>query len=554
MSNQQTEKIRLFSLGGIGEIGKNMYVIELDDEILVIDGGLMFPDDDMLGVDVVIPDITYLKENKDRVRGIILTHGHEDHIGAIPYILRDLDIPVYGTKLTLALVADHCRDLEVAISPKLVEINSDSKVRVGKTPVSFFRTTHSIPDSIGIIVHTSQGPIVHTGDFKFDQNPVDGKLTEIGKLADIGEKGVLCLLSDSTNAERPGITASESVVAKGLKEAFYNAPGRIFVATFSSNIHRIQQVINATTNNNRKLTVVGKSLEHVVNIGLGLGYLIDEQGIIININDALKSKDDDLVILTAGSQGEPLTSLSKMTNGSHSLKIKSTDRVIISASPISGNEKSFSKLIDMLSRLGTEIVYGQDYVHTSGHGSAEELKQMVNLIKPKYFVPIHGEYRMQHAHAQIAKTCGILSDNIFLLNRGESVEFIKKTANRGNNVPYGNVLIDGLGIGDVGNIVLRDRRLLSKDGIIVTVITLNKKRNQILSGPDIISRGFVYVRESEELIMNAESLVKSAVNDSIEHGLSDWSQLKQQIRDQLGRFLYEKTKRRPMIIPIIMEA
>ncbi|MBU9714496.1 ribonuclease J [Evansella tamaricis] len=554
MSNQKTESIRIFSLGGIGEVGKNMYVIELDEELLIIDSGLMFPDDDMLGVDIVIPDITYLVENKTRVKGIILTHGHEDHIGGIPYVLRDLDVPVYGTKLTLALVEDHCNQVTMSKPPTLREIHADSKIKVGTTPVSFFRTTHSIPDSVGVIIHTSQGPIVHTGDFKFDQNPVDQQLTEIGKLSDVGEKGVLCLLSDSTNAERPGITPSESIVGKGLQEVFYEAPGRIFIATFASNIHRIQQVIHAADYNNRKVVVVGKSMDHAVSISKRLGYLIDD-GTLIDLEKLSEYEKHEIVILTTGSQGEPLSALTKMAKGNHpKFKIEPSDRIIFSANPIPGNEKSVSKMIDLLSRIGADVIYGQKNVHTSGHASTEELKQMINIVKPRYFIPVHGEFRMQHAHGEIAKVCGIPSENIFLLDKGETVEFSDRTAKLGKRIPAGHVLIDGLGVGDVGNIVLRDRRLLSEDGILVVVVTINRHRKLLLSGPNIISRGFVYVRESEELIVNAESLVKNAVLNTMAEGFVEWAQLKVQIREQLSRFLYEKTKRRPMIIPIIMDA
>lgn len=556
MSNKQTDKIRIFSLGGLGEVGKNMYVIELDDEIIIVDSGCMHPEDDMLGVDIVIPDISYLTENKERIKGIILTHGHEDHIGAVPYVLRDLNVPVYGSKFTLALVQDLCNEVKLKRKPVLHEIHHNSKLKVGKAPVSFFRTNHSIPDSLGIIIHTSQGPIVYTGDFKFDQNPVDGLPTEIGKLTEIGEKGVLCLLSDSKNAEIPGNTPSETVVAEGLKDAFHEAAGSIIVATFSTHIHRIQQVLNAAEKEERKVVVIGSTIERATEIAKKLGYLIDEENTFISIDEIKKYSKDQLVILTTGSQGESMSPLAKMAKGSHSLvKIEKNDRVIISAMPRPGNEKTVSQMVDLLSRTGADVIYGKNKkVHVSGHASQEELKLLLNLIKPQHFIPVHGEFRMQYAHRHIAHSVGVEDSNIFLLEKGEAVEFAKRKGKRGNKIPAGHVLIDGLGVGDVGNIVLRDRRLLSKDGILVVVITLNKKHTQILSGPDIISRGFVYVRESEALINQAEKLVVDTLNQSMEQNQTEWSQMKGQVRDQLSRFLYEKTKRRPMIMPIIMEA
>ncbi|SER59491.1 ribonuclease J [Salipaludibacillus aurantiacus] len=556
MSNQQTEKIRIFALGGLDEIGKNMYVLELDEDILIIDAGCMHPEDDMLGVDIVIPDITYLVENKDRVKGIVLTHGHEDHIGAVPYILRDLNVPVYGTKFTLALVRDKFKEVKVKKKPELKEIHSDSKVKVGKTPISFFATNHSIPDSLGVIIHTSQGPIVYTGDFKFDQNPVDGRPTEMGKLTEIGDKGVLCLLSDSHNAEIPGNTPSDSIVAEGVKDAFHEADACIIVTVYSTHIHRIQQVLNAAENEERKVAIVGKDIERAVSIALELGYLLDNNHVLIPKEDIKKYGRDQLVVLTTGSQGEPMSCLAKMAKGSHPLvKIEKHDRILIAAMPNPGNEKAVSQMVDLLSRTGANVIYGKTKkIHVSGHASQEELKLMLNLVKPQHFIPMSGEFRMQYAHRHLARSVGIDDSKIFLLEKGEVAEFTKRKGKRANKMPSGHVLIDGLGVGDVGNIVLRDRRLLSKDGILVVVVTLNKKHSEILSGPDIISRGFVYVRESEALIKQAEKLVTDTLHQSMEQKQTEWSQMKSQVRDQLSRFLYEKTKRRPMIMPIIMEA
>lgn len=555
MSNQQTEKINIFSLGGLGELGKNMYVIELDDEMIIVDAGCMHPADDMLGVDIVIPDISYLIENKEKVKGIILSHGHESHIGAVPYILRDLKVPVYGAKYTLELVKDQCNEVKVGHKPNFVEIHSDSKLKIGNTPISFFGTNHSIPDSLGVVIHTSQGPIVYTGDFKFDQNPVGGLKTEMGKLSEIGDKGVLCLLSESHNAEIPGNSQSESIVAEGLKDAFHEAPGCIIVAVYSSHIHRIQQVLYAAEKKEKKVAVVGKDIERTVSIAKDLGYLIDVRETIITKKDMKKYQRDEYVVLTTGSQGEPLSCLAKMAKGSHPLvKIEKNDRIIISALPDPGNEKLVTQMVDLLSRTGADVIYGKSKkVHVSGHANQEELKLMLNLIRPQHFIPVSGEFRMQHAHRHLAKSVGIDDSNIFLLEKGEVVEFKNRKGKNANKVSSGHVLIDGLGVGDVGNIVLRDRRLLSKDGILVVVVTLNKSHSKILSGPDVISRGFVYVRESEELIKSAEKLVTEVLQQSIEQNQTEWAQMKGQVRDQLSRFLYEKTKRRPMIMPIIME-
>ncbi|QKS71380.1 ribonuclease J [Paenalkalicoccus suaedae] len=556
MSNQQTEKIRIFGLGGLGETGKNLYVVELDDEIIILDAGCMHPEDDMLGVDIVIPDTTYLTENKDKIKGIILSHGHEEHIAAVPYLLRDLQVPVYGSKFTLALVKDQCQEVKLKGQPKLVEVHADSRIKVGRAPVSFFRTNHSIPDPLGVVIHTSQGPIIYTGDFKFDQNPVDGLVTELGKLTEIGEKGVLALLSDSSNAEMPGHSPSESVISDGLKDAFHEAPGAIVVSVFATHIHRIEQVLQAAKNTDRKVAVVGKLIERAVTIALELGYLTDEDDLFIPKKEVKKMPKDSVVVLTEGSQGEPMSELVRMAKGSNPhFRIDGMDRVIISAMPTAGNEKLVSQMIDIISRTGARVVYGRTKkIHVSGHAGQEELKLMLNVVKPQYFIPVSGEYRMQHAHRQLALSVGVEPQNIFLLEKGDIVEFSKRKASQTNKIPSGHVLIDGLGVGDVGNIVLRDRRLLSKDGILVVVVTLNKKHDDILSGPDIISRGFVYVRESEALIKDAEELVRTSLTSAMSEKQTEWAQLKSQVRDQLSKFLYEKTKRRPMIMPIIMEA
>ncbi|OLO40947.1 Zn-dependent hydrolase [Alkalihalophilus pseudofirmus] len=554
MSKVNTEKIRVFALGGVGEIGKNMYVVEVDDDIIVIDSGLMFPDDDMLGVDIVIPDISYLVDNADRVRAIVLTHGHEDHIGGLPYILQKLKVPVYGTKLTLGLVEAKLREAGIFTSTTLKLIDNNSEIMIGSTQVSFFRTNHSIPDSVGVVIQTGHGAIVHTGDFKFDQTPVDGKHAEIGKMAALGNQGVLCLLSDSTNAERPGHTLSETSVGQGIADVFQNSTNRIIVTTFASNVHRVQQVIQAAAKAKRKVAIVGRSMEKVISIANELGYLKAPDDLFIEIDQIKKYRPDQVAIITTGSQGEPMSALTRMARGAHrQITISSNDTVMIAASPIPGNEKSVSKIIDQLYRIGADVVYGHTKVHASGHGSAEELKLMLNLMKPKYFVPIHGEYRMQIAHRDLALEVGMNNSNIFLLEKGEVVEIQDGSGRKTGKVPSGNVLIDGLGVGDVGNIVLRDRRLLSKDGILVVVVTLNKTSGEIISGPDIISRGFVYVRESEKLLEEATNMVQQTLIKCVTENVNEWSSLKSSIREVLSRYLFEKTKRRPMILPIIME-
>lgn len=531
-----------------------MYVIEVNDDILVVDAGLMFPDDDMLGIDIVIPDITYLLENAERVRGIIVTHGHEDHIGGLPYVLKEINVPVYGTNLTLGLVEEKLKEVGITRRAKLRLIDENSRIKIGSTTVTFFRTNHSIPDSVGVCIHTSQGAVVHTGDFKFDQTPVDGKFAEIGKMAAIGEKGVLCLLSDSTNAERPGTTKSETEVGQGILEVFEKTTGRIIVTTFASNVHRIQQVIQAAVATNRKLVVVGKSMVRVISIAQKLGYLEVPKNLMIDISEIGKYRDDQLAILTTGSQGEPMSALSRMARGAHKqITITSHDTVIIAATAIPGNENSVASIIDKLYRIGAEVVYGQGRVHASGHGSQEELKLMLNLMRPKYFIPIHGEFRMQHAHRKLAIQVGVREENIFLIDKGDVVEFVKGQGRKAGKVPSGNVLVDGSGVGDVGNIVLRDRRLLSKDGILIVVVTLNKKTGEIISGPNIISRGFVYVRESEKLLDDANEIVNQILRKCVDENVNEWSSLKSSVRDGLSRFLFEQTKRRPMILPIIME-
>ncbi|MFD2212795.1 ribonuclease J [Metabacillus endolithicus] len=554
MFMEKTENIKLIALGGVGEVGKNMFVVEINSDIFVIDAGLMYPEDSMLGIDMVIPDITYLKENEERIKGIFLTHGHDESIGGIFYLLNNLSVPIYGTKLTLALVGEKLKENRMRQSVFVKEIDNETILSFPSTEISFFRTNHSIPDSVGISFETSMGAIIHTGDFKIDQTPVADSHMDIGKIAKLGENGVLCLLSDSINAERPGYSGSEARVGGEISDVMYNADGRVIVAVFASNLYRIQQVINAAVKNNRKLAVVGKNMNNILNLAISLGYISVEEELIISVNEINKHESNEVAILTTSNHGDPLAVLSRMAKQSHKLvNVKDGDTVLIAATPIPGHELVFSKTIDLLSRAGANVIFGQKQIHVSGHGHQEELKMMLNLTKPKYFIPIHGEFKMQKAHEKLAKQVGIESQNIFLVDKGEVVEFKGQNVYTGAKVPSGNVLIDGLGIGDVGNIVLRDRRLLSQDGILIVVVTLNKQKKQITSGPEIITRGFVYVRESEELIGEATKVVSNIVERSMQEHSIEWSSIKLSIRESLNQFLYEKTKRRPMILPIIME-
>lgn len=554
MKNKKNKNIKLIPLGGVGELGKNMYVVEVDDEIFVIDAGLKFPENEMLGIDIVIPDISYLIQNKDKVKGIFLTHGHEDHIGALSYVLREIRVPVYGTKLTLALAKAKMKEQDYKGKFKFIEIHSNTVLDFQNASVSFFRTNHNIPDSVGVCIHTSEGAVVYTGDFKFDQAATDLYKPEIGKMANLGEQGVLCLLSDSTDAEKPGHTLSEAVIAREMKDAFYNTDGRIIAACYASDINRIQHIFDAAYESRRKVVVLGKSLEQIFQIALKLEYLHVHDEMIVPVSELKNYQDDEILILTTGMQGEPLEALQKMAKQSHrQINIKEGDTVLIAASTLSGNELFMAKTVDMLYRAGANVLSGKLLNQTSSHGSQEELKFMINLMNPKFFVPVHGEYRMLKAHGKIAKECGIPDDRIFIPDNGDLIEIEKNTIRLAGKVPYGNILVDGSGIGDVGNIVLRDRKLLSQDGILIVVVTLNKGEKKISAGPEIISRGFVYVRESEELMDESTKLVRGIIEKNISKDFFDWSVLKQEMRDELSRYLFEKTKRRPMILPIIME-
>jgi ribonuclease J len=557
LSKKNNDKLLVFALGGVGEIGKNMYVVQYANDIVVIDSGLKFPEEDMLGIDIVIPDISYLIDNKDKVRGILLTHGHEDHIGGLPYVLKQLNVPIYGTKLTLGLVEAKLKEAGLLGETKRILISADSELQLGGLKATFFRTNHSIPDSVGICVETPEGNIVHTGDFKFDQTPVNEQYADLYRMAEIGNRGVLMLLSDSTNAERPGYTGSERSVGAELEEVFRKAKQRVVVATFASNVHRIQQVLDAAELTRRKVTVIGRSMVNVVNIAQELGYLRVSDGLLIEPEEVGKMAADRVVILSTGSQGEPMSALTRMARSTHrKVDILPGDTVVIAATPIPGNEKYVGRTVDELFRLGANVIYGPGSisgVHVSGHGSQEELKLMLNLMKPKYFMPIHGEYRMLRLHGHLAEMVGVEKENIFICDIGETVEVQNGNARKAGKVSCGNILIDGLGVGDVGNIVLRDRKLLSQDGILVVVVTLSKQDGKIASGPDIISRGFVYVRESEGLLEEANKIVSNTLSKLMSENVNEWASLKTNVKDALGRFLYEQTRRRPMILPIIME-
>ncbi|MBU8877890.1 ribonuclease J [Bacillus sp. FJAT-29790] len=542
------------ALGGVGEFGKNMYLVEVDGDIFVLDAGLMIPENEMLGIDIVIPDITYLIQNKERVQGIFLTHGHEDHIGALSYILREINIPVYGMKLTLALAKAKMKEQEFKGQANFIEVHSDSDIEFPSAKVSFFHTTHSIPDSAGICIHTSEGVIVYTGDFKFDQAAADLYKPEIGKMVQIGEKGVLCLLSDSTNAENPGYSLSDAIAVRQLTDSFYHSPGRIIAASFASDIIRIQHIFDAAYESQRKIAIVGKNQKSAFDIALKLDYLKIQADSIIPITEIGSYPDDKIVILTIGSQGEPIEALQKMAKQTHKqVHIQRGDTVILAASPLRGSEVFIFKTIDLLFRAGANVISGKRVYNPSSHGSQEELKFMINLMKPTFFMPVHGEYRMLKAHAKIAKECGLTDDQIYIPEKGEVVEIKEGRIRSTSRILSGNVLIDGIGVGDVGNIVLRDRKLLSQDGILLVVVTLSKREKKITAGPEVISRGFVYVRESEELLEEATKRVREIVERSISKESFDWSGIKQDMRDELNQYLFEKTKRRPMILPIIME-
>ncbi|HHU49111.1 MAG: ribonuclease J [Caldicoprobacterales bacterium] len=547
-------KLKVIPLGGLGEIGKNMTVVEYGEDIIVIDCGVSFPEDEMLGIDLVIPDITYLQKNKEKIRAIVLTHGHEDHIGALPYVLKQINVPVYGTKLTLGLVKYKLEEHRIDFT-SLHTVKAKDIVKFDSLQVEFIKTSHSIADSVALAIHTPVGTIVHTSDFKVDFTPIDGQVIDLARFASLGEQGVLALFADSTNAERPGYTMSEKTVGATFDNMFEDANGRIIIASFASNIHRIQQVIDAAAKYNRKLCVSGRSMVNVVNVASELGYLNMHENILVDIDRISDYPDNRVVVLTTGSQGEPMSALARMAASEHrKLDIKPDDLVIISATAIPGNEKLISKIVNQLYKKGANVIYeGLMDTHVSGHACQEELKLIHTLVKPKYFIPVHGEYRHLKQHARLAESLGMPRENIFIPELGNVIELTSESCSINSSVVAGRVLVDGLGIGDVGSIVLRDRKHLSQDGLMVVVITMSRDNFNIIAGPDIISRGFVYVRESEGLMDDAKEVVKRVLEECEQKNMTDWSNIKFNIRDALRDFLYERTKRKPMILPVIME-
>lgn len=561
-TNQETEvtmarknKIKIIPLGGLGEIGKNLTVFEYGNEIIVLDCGMAFPDEDMPGVDAVIPDITYLEKNRDKVKALFITHGHEDHIGSIPYFLREINVPVYGTRMAIGLIEQKLKEHGILSVSKLNRVYTGDVINVSKNfSVEFLRVNHSISDAAGVAIKTPAGVIVHTGDFKIDCTPIQGTMIDLARFGQLGTQGVLALMSDSTNAERPGYTMSESTVGEKFDSIFDNTKKRIIVATFASNVDRVNQIISAAVKHKRKVAVSGRSMINIIEVATNLGYLDIPKGTLIPIDDVRKYNNHQLVIITTGSQGEPMSALTRMAFSDHKkVEITKDDLVIISASPIPGNEKPVSNVINELYRKGAEVIHQSLMeVHVSGHACREELKIIMGLTKPKFFIPVHGEQRHLLKHASIAESMGIPTENIFKLENGNVLELSRDEGKVTGTVPSGKVLVDGYGVGDVGNIVLRDRKHLAQDGIIIAVLSLNKE-GKLVSGPDIISRGFVYVRDNEDLIEALRIVAETSVKDTLISKNCDWSAIKGNMKNALGDFIFDKTRRKPMILPIIME-
>ena len=553
-AKRKSPELKVIPIGGLNEIGKNMTLLECNDQIMIIDCGLSFPDDEMYGIDIVIPDFSYLIANRERITGMIITHGHEDHIGAIPYLLKNIDIPVYGTRLTLGLVQNKLK--EHGIKGDLRTIKAGDKVTLGCFDIETIRTTHSIADSICLAITTPAGVVFHTGDFKIDYTPIDGEPIDFSRLAEIGKKGVTLMMCDSTNVTRPGFTASEKVVGQTIENIFRNAKTRIIIATFSSNVHRVQKIIENAVKFGRKVAVSGRSMENVVALAIELGYLDIPPGTLVDLKMTKNIPDDKLVIITTGSQGEPMSALSRIASGEHkAVKLKKGDTVILSSTPIPGNEKTVSNVVNKLFEKGAEVIYSDIAdIHVSGHACQEELKLIHSLIKPKFFMPVHGEYRHLIAHARLAENLGMKKENIFVLENGDILNVNKRRAKREQDMVEADaILVDGLGVGDVGNIVLRDRKLLSESGLIIVVAAIEKESHTVVSGPEIISRGFVYVRENEHLMEESRKVAMEALSKCSKKKMKDWNALKSQVRDALSSYIYETTKRSPIILPIFLE-
>lgn len=550
-------RLSIFALGGVNEIGKNMYVVQYGDDMIVIDCGGKFPDESLLGIDLIIPDTTYLEENRDKIRALVVTHGHEDHIGGIPYFLKKLNVPIYATRFTLGLIELKLDEHRLTGDTQLVEVHAESELTFGEVGVSFFRVSHSIPDCLGIVFHTPEGNVVHTGDFKFDLTPANHQHSDIHKMAEIGKKGVIALISESTNAERKGLTPSEEMVGNHMDEAFLRADGKIFVSTFASNVNRVQQVVDSAIKTNRKLALIGRSMVNVVQVAMERGYVNIPEGMIIDARSANELAPEKVAVLCTGSQGEPMAALSRLSTGNYrDMVIYPGDTVILAASPIPGNEKDVSRIIDNLFQLGAKVIYGSGSttgMHVSGHGYQEDLKLMLTLMKPTYFIPIHGEYRMLHHHRLLAESVGVEKGNSFIIKNGDVVDIENGVAVQTRSIPNGDTYVDGVSVGDVGEIVLRDRRQLSEDGMVVIVITLSKADRKIIQGPDTITRGFVYVKDSEDIIREINRLTKKTVNDLQAENVRQWNVMKQNIKKSVGHYLFTQTKRKPMILPVIIE-
>ena len=547
------QSVKIIPLGGLEQIGMNITAFEYEDSIVVVDCGLAFPEDDMLGIDLVIPDVTYLKDNASKVKGVVITHGHEDHIGALPYVLKEINLPIYTTKLTMGIIENKLKEHNLLRTTKRKVVRHGQSINLGKFRIEFIKTNHSIADASALAIYSPAGIVVHTGDFKVDYTPVFGDAIDLQRFGEIGKKGVLALMCDSTNAERKGFTMSERTVGKTFDNIFAEHKNtRIIIATFASNVDRVQQIINSAYKYGRKCVVEGRSMVNVISTAAELGYLNVPENTLIELDQMKNYPDEQMVLITTGSQGESMAALSRMASNMHrKVQIKPGDTVIFSSNPIPGNEKAVSRVINELSMKGADVIF-QD-AHVSGHACQEEIKLIYSLVHPKYAIPVHGEYRHLKAQAQVAESLGIPKDNIFLLSSGDVLELDEEKAQVVDRVQTGAILVDGLGVGDVGNIVLRDRQHLAEDGILIVVLTLEKYSNQVLAGPDIVSRGFVYVRESEGLMDEAKHVVEEAIEDCMDRRVTDWGRLKTAIRDSLSEFLWKRTKRSPMILPIIME-